>query len=437
MTDWGPQTRSVEDDQMIAYNRQLKNKGLLDNTDPNITDNISNGSSTSNMMNDSLAYKDPSVLDQASKATQTAILTRLATEKVAAQGAANPVEAMSESEKANVKKKMDDPSDQDAADAAKQTTVNTIQSLLSGQESKPQSMSDAFLGALAYFGPTIGAGLIGSAIGGSEAGVASAKAATDLNKGWMDFQQKAQKDNDPYKRINAIIAAKNADTAAASLVVRKDIGTKREERLSDTQSFKEKNYAGELDVKKRRVAAIEKRNDIQKLKIGSLSDKQASEVGSTVESIKDVNDVIETWKSHPKLKNEVGPLGKGMFSGSIGSYLGTNSPEYTKLMGDLKEMKSEIFHRKFGTAISKQEMELLQKDYLPTESTPPKKFIEMMENFRERLTDKLHSNLSTIGILQPQKKETVDAAMGRLNDVHSPKKPTKEQLAAEMKKRGL
>ena len=338
---------------------------------------------------------------------------------------------MSESEKEDLRKK-EEAAKNLPANAPEERTKTTVQDILDGNEKK-KTASDSFLDALAYFAPTIVAGIGGAIIGGSEAGLSSASAATTLNKGWLDFQQKNKEldkqENDPYKRASLLLREREANIAEKSMLNRKDAAQNLDQYRVSREARMRQQFEADKPFKEIRAKTAQARVDLAKVKAAGFSDKQVSDISKASSAIDEVNSSINMIDANPKLKTEIGPFGQGAAS-NIKEMLGANSPEYTKLIAKVKYFKSDVYHEKFGTAISKQEMSLL-KDVLPTEYDTLPKFKEKLANFEAELAERLKNNLNQIKTAQPLKSNTVD----ELNKNIGNKKPTRAEIEAELKKR--
>lgn len=300
---------------------------------------------------------------------------------------------------------------------------------LGGQE-QPKSASSSFLDALAYFAPTIGAGLIGNALGGAEAGYASAKAATDLNKGYLDYQINKNKVNgnmSPKDMAQLTVRMYEANIANKSAGIREtNTGSLIENRKTlaglraEGQALKKEQGNRALDLKQERL-------ELDKISKGSLSDVQVKDLTASKDSIMEVGGLLNDVNSDPKMKNLMGNANgrQQAFKDAFNSA----DPAYVKASANLARFTSNEYHKRFGAAISESEMKTLQSA-LPKLTDSVERFNILMNQFHRDLKEKLKNNIETIGQGQRLKKEAAERAGAIPNS-----QPTREQALQEIARR--
>jgi hypothetical protein len=326
------------------------------------------------------------------------------------------------------------PSDEDVAAKQEDLLTRTKQQIADmslGREEKKTASSN-FLDALTYFAPTIAAGLIGNAIGGAEAGYGAAKAATDLNKGYLDYkagQDKLSGGMSDKDRATLTARMYEANIANESLGVRKD---NTESLVKNRQTLAELGR-DRLDLKKaqgdRTLDLKQERLELDKVGKGSLSDSQVKEFSEAKDSIMEVGGLLNDVNSDPKMNNIMGNANgrKQAFNAMFNKA----DPAYVKAAANLARFTSNEYHKRFGAAISESEMKTLT-DALPKLTDSVESFNNKMNQFHRDLKEKLKNRVDTISGGQRLKK---DAAERAASIPETKAKPTREQVLQEIARR--
>lgn len=327
---------------------------------------------------------------------------------------------MSVSEQARVKEEQDKYLNSATPDALEQPPTeedaltraqNLINNLGIDDGVQKKSVADNFLDALTYFAPTIGAGLIGTAIGGVESGYASATAAHKMSKDYAEFVQNQNKNQGLTAKDKLNAALRLGDQAIANR--RTDLAYSKEENMAPIRERKMISTEKSLELRKQLGIGnldLNKENLEYKKMLGSqLSDAQVKEFGESREGLMETEELIKFADTNPRMKNLIGTV-KGR-TNSMASLVNAAPKEYTYLAGKLADFSSAEYHRRFGAAISKQEMESLQKA-LPTENDSVDTFLIKMKAFNQNLKDKLKEKVNTIKAGQPLRGESAAKASG-------------------------
>jgi hypothetical protein len=250
------------------------------------------------------------------------------------------------------------PKDQAAVKEDMLTRIKNMMNGMGNNNQAPKSASDQFLDALTYFAPTIGAGLIGNAIGGAEAGSAAAQSASKLNNDYLTYQEKVRKDSGLTQKdklrsavslINADLGYKSLDNKIANAA---DLA-KHRANLDATaaKNTQLREVQGNARIKNSQDALA-----LQTKKYGDLTPTQYKDFGDLTAQHAEGSSLLKELKT-PEIANLIGTI-QGPLNKAKAAF--NKQPEkFVKLNSMITNLNVNKIHSMFGSRVTKIEQDAL------------------------------------------------------------------------------